>query len=129
VQTVYKRVAKWAQLSVWDKLLEELEKSPDSESISIDASYVKLHQHGTGAKGGISHKRSGEVSDRAYDAERLIHLAESQGSKIVVPPKNNMIGIFIKNDIWLNVFLLNTKYSAGFHHVMKNWLKSIGRLF
>jgi transposase len=49
--------------------------------------------------------------DRAYDADRLIHLAESQGSKIVIPSKStridqrsNMIGIFIKNDIWLNVF-------------------------
>jgi transposase len=46
------------------------------------------------------------LSDRAYDADRLIHLAESQGSKIVIPSKSNridqrsnMIGIFIKNDI------------------------------
>jgi transposase len=60
-QTVYKRVVRWAQLSVWDKLLEELERSVDLESISIDTSYVKLHQHGTGARGGTSHKRSGEV--------------------------------------------------------------------
>ncbi len=58
-QTVYKRFALWAKLSVWDKLLEELAKSADSESISIDASYVKLHQHGTGAKGGTSHKELG----------------------------------------------------------------------
>jgi hypothetical protein len=42
-------------------LLEGLEKSADLESISIDASYVKLHQHGTGAKEGTSHKRSEEV--------------------------------------------------------------------
>jgi hypothetical protein len=77
------------------------------------------------------------LSDRVYDADRLIHLAEFQGSKIVIPPKSkvigstkgNMIGIFIKNDIWLNVFLVNSKYSAGFQHVMKNWLKSIGRPF
>jgi transposase len=60
-QTLYKRFSKWVQLSVWDKLLEELEKSADLESISIDASYVKLHQHGTGEKGGTSRKRSGEV--------------------------------------------------------------------
>jgi transposase len=60
-QTVYKRMVRWAQLSVWDKLLEELEKSADLESISIDASYVKLYQHGTGAKEGTSHNRSGEV--------------------------------------------------------------------
>jgi transposase len=60
-QTVYKRVARWTQLSVWDKLLEGLEKSADLESISIDASYVKLHQHGTDTKGGTSHKRPEEV--------------------------------------------------------------------
>ena len=60
-QTVYKRVVRWAQLSVWDKLLEELEKSADPESISIDTSYVKLQQHGTDAKRGISHKRSGKA--------------------------------------------------------------------
>jgi hypothetical protein len=42
-------------------LLEELEKSADLESISIGLSYVKLHQHGTDAKEGASHKRSGEV--------------------------------------------------------------------
>jgi transposase len=29
--------------------------------------------------------------DRANDADRLIHLAESQGSKIVIPPKSNRI--------------------------------------
>jgi transposase len=37
-QTVYKRFVRWAQLSVWDKLVEELGKSADLESISIDAS-------------------------------------------------------------------------------------------
>jgi transposase len=31
------------------------------------------------------------LADRAYDADRLIHLAESQGSKIVIPPKSNRI--------------------------------------
>jgi hypothetical protein len=36
-------------------------KDADLEAIMIDASYVKLHQHGTGAKGGISIKRSAEA--------------------------------------------------------------------
>jgi transposase len=31
------------------------------------------------------------LADRAYDADRLIHLAESQRSKIVIPPKSNRI--------------------------------------
>ena len=55
-QTVYKRFARWAQLAVWDNLLSKLAQSADSESIAIDASYVKIHQHGTGAKGGTSNK-------------------------------------------------------------------------
>jgi hypothetical protein len=54
-------VARWAQLSVWEKLIEKLKKSADLESISIDASYVKLHQYGTDAKGGTSHKQLIEV--------------------------------------------------------------------
>jgi transposase len=31
------------------------------------------------------------LSDRTNGADRLIHLAESQGSKIVIPPKSNRI--------------------------------------
>ena len=81
-------MARWAQLSVWDKLLEELEKSADPESISIDTSYVKLHQHGTDTKGAI------HTSD--------LRLLSRQ--KVLGSTKGNMIGIFIKNNIWLNVF-------------------------
>lgn len=75
------------------------------------------------------------LADRAYDADRLIDLAESQGSKIVTRRKvigsikGSTIGIFIKNAIWSNVFLPNSKYTAGFQLVMKNWLKYIRRLF
>jgi transposase len=31
------------------------------------------------------------LANRANDADRLIHLAESQGSKIVIPPKGNRV--------------------------------------
>ncbi len=51
-QTAYKRLAQWAKLSIWDDILVELSKDADPEAIMIDASYSKLHQHGTGAKGG-----------------------------------------------------------------------------
>jgi transposase len=71
------------------------------------------------------------LSDRAYDADRLIHLAESQGSKIVIPLKSNRIDHrhIYKGRHLVEYLLLNSKYSTGFQHVMKNWLKSIGRLF
>jgi transposase len=75
------------------------------------------------------------LSDRANDADRLIHLAESQGSKIVIPPKSIRIDQrecdrhIYKERHLVERFLLNSKYSAGFQHVMKNWLKFIGQLF
>jgi transposase len=83
-QTVYKRVARWAQLLAWDKLLEKLEKSADSESISIDASYVKLHQHGTGAKGE--------------------HLAQAIGrSKGRLTTKTHAVVDVLGNPIWIKL--------------------------
>ena len=53
-QTVYKRFWQWAQTGIWDEVLQELAQDADPEAIMVDASFVKLHQHGTGAKGGTS---------------------------------------------------------------------------
>ena len=36
----------------WAKLLSAVSDDPDFEWLMIDASYVKVHQHGTGAVGG-----------------------------------------------------------------------------
>ena len=36
----------------WAQLLVALSDDPDFEWLIIDASYVKMHQHGTGAVGG-----------------------------------------------------------------------------
>ena len=56
-QTVYKRFWQWADLGIWDEVLQELSKDADFEAIMIDASFVKVHQHGTGAKGGTSNRQ------------------------------------------------------------------------
>ena len=53
-QTVYNRFSQWAKLGIWDEVLKELSKDADPEAIMIDASFVKLRQQGTGAKGGAS---------------------------------------------------------------------------
>jgi len=62
-QTVYKRFSQWAKLGIWDDVLTELSMDADPEAIIIDASFVKLHQHGTGAKGGTSNSKSDEVKE------------------------------------------------------------------
>ena len=56
-QTVYKRFSQWAKSGIWDEVLTLLSGDADFDAIMIDASYIKLHQHGSGAKGGISNKK------------------------------------------------------------------------
>ncbi len=50
----FKRLGQWAKPGIWNDILAELSKDAEPEAIMIDASYSKLHQHGTGAKGGTS---------------------------------------------------------------------------
>lgn len=58
-ETVYKRFAKWTKLKVWDDLFNSVINHADYESIMIDSSYIKLHQHGCGATGGQFHQAIG----------------------------------------------------------------------
>jgi transposase len=58
-KTVHKRFLQWARLKIWDDILKMLSVNADPEVIIIDASFVKLHQHGSGAKGGTFDKTSG----------------------------------------------------------------------
>ncbi len=56
-QTVYRRFRKWISEGVWETLLAELTKYYDDEAVMIDATLSKVHQAGTGAKGGTSIRR------------------------------------------------------------------------
>ena len=51
-QSVYTRFRRWEQAGVFDKILEHLTADADQESIIIDSTIVRVHQHGAGAKGG-----------------------------------------------------------------------------
>lgn len=62
-KTAHKRFLEWAKLEVWDDILRMLSINADTEAIIIDATFIKLHQHGTGAKGGTSTRRSGAVKE------------------------------------------------------------------
>ena len=51
--TVWKRFRRWAEKGVFDQIFEALSGDPDFEYALIDGTIVKLHRHGTGAKGGL----------------------------------------------------------------------------
>ena len=51
-KNTHRRFCRWRDKGMWEVLLEKLIDEPDFEWIAIDASHVKVHQHGTGANGG-----------------------------------------------------------------------------
>ena len=51
--SVYKRFRRWALKGVFEKIFERLSADPDFEYAIIDATIVRVHQHGSGAKGGL----------------------------------------------------------------------------
>jgi transposase len=44
---------RWAQKGIWERLFKALSDDPDFEYVLIDATHIRVHQHGTGAKGGL----------------------------------------------------------------------------
>jgi len=51
-KNTHRRFTRWRDKGTWERLFHLLMEEPDFEWLMIDASHVKLHQHGTGARGG-----------------------------------------------------------------------------
>jgi transposase len=56
--SIYTRFWRWAQKDVWERVFKALSDDPDFEYVLIDATYIRVHQHGTGAKGGLKNRPS-----------------------------------------------------------------------
>ncbi len=57
--SVWKRFSRWSEKGVWERLFNALADDPDFEYVIVDGTIVRVHQHGTGAKGGLKIRRSG----------------------------------------------------------------------
>ena len=51
--TVFKRFRDWVKADVFKRLFDAALDDPDREFAMIDATIVKVHRHGQGAKGGF----------------------------------------------------------------------------
>ena len=51
--TVFKRYRDWVKAGVVVRLFEACSDIPDMEYAMVDATIVKVHRHGQGAKGGL----------------------------------------------------------------------------
>jgi transposase len=58
--SVWRRFRRWAQKGVFDRVFSELSGDPDFEYALIDGTIVRVHQHGTGAKGGLKIRPSAD---------------------------------------------------------------------
>ena len=52
-ESVWKRFRRWAEKGVFERIFHELSQDPDFEYGLVDGTIVKVHRHGTGAKGGL----------------------------------------------------------------------------
>jgi transposase len=50
--SVFTRFRDWVKADVWQRLFEAVSDEPDLEYARVDATIVKVHRHGQGAKGG-----------------------------------------------------------------------------
>ena len=56
--SVYHRFRDWIRAEVFARLFAAVSDQPDMEYAMVDATIVKVHRHGQGAKGGLKIKRS-----------------------------------------------------------------------
>ena len=56
--TVFKRFRDWVKADVFKRLFDAASDEPDMEYAMVDATIVKVHRHGQGAKGGLSARPS-----------------------------------------------------------------------
>lgn len=57
--SVWRRFRRWALKGVFDRVFNSLSDDPDFEYVIIDGTIVRVHQHGTGPKGGLKIRLSG----------------------------------------------------------------------
>ena len=56
--TVFMRFRDWVKADVFKRLFDAVSEEPDMEYAMVDATIVKVHRHGQGAKGGLKARPS-----------------------------------------------------------------------
>lgn len=51
--STFRRFRRWVKADVFKRLFDALSDEPDMEYAMIDATIVKVHRHGMGARGGL----------------------------------------------------------------------------
>lgn len=78
-KNIHRRFCRWRDKRVWEKLLEIVTEDIDYEWLMIDASHIKVHPHGAGAKGGnqdMSRTKGGSTQKCIWPWMRMVCQSE-----------------------------------------------------
>jgi transposase len=53
LRAAFRRFLDWREADVFKRIFDALPEEPDMEYAMVDATIVKVHRHGQGAKGGL----------------------------------------------------------------------------
>ncbi len=56
--TAFRRFRDWREADVFQRIFDAVSEQPDMEYAMVDATIVKVHRHGQGAKGGLKARLS-----------------------------------------------------------------------
>ena len=56
--TIFKRFRDWVKADVFKRMFDAVSDEPDMEYAMVDATIVRVHRHGQGAKGGLKARPS-----------------------------------------------------------------------
>ncbi|MBL0408608.1 IS5 family transposase [Microvirga aerilata] len=76
--SVFRRFRRWAQTSIFEQVFQALSGDPDFEYALIDGTIIRVHQHGTGAKGGLGHQAIGR--SRGGLTTKIVALVDALGN-------------------------------------------------
>jgi transposase len=78
-KNTHRRFCRWRDKGTWEALLERLIDAPDFEWLMIDASHIKVHSHGTGARGGnqtMGRTKGGSTQNYIWPWMRMVCRSE-----------------------------------------------------
>ena len=84
-KNTHRRFCRWRDKGVWEKLLQELIDNPEFELLMIDASHIKVHAHGSGARGGnqdMAKTKGGSTPRYIWPWMRMVCRSESLLQKV-----------------------------------------------
>ena len=60
--TIFKRFRDWVKADVFKRMFDAVSDEPDMEYAMVDATIVRVHRHGQGAKGGLKARLSASLA-------------------------------------------------------------------